>query len=221
MALIDNLIIRYHRLEDRVAIKDICADTGFLGKPIDPVFSDRELFADIMNGYYLKKEPEHTFVAEVDNQVVGYITGSVNRFAHLGLALNAIKPTTKAVSRLLTGKYEDSPQNKEFLNWLFTKAALEMPNHPKNAAHAHFNIIDGFRYEGIGTALIETAFKKLGPDLQSRGIKNLYGEVFAHQEKPEEYFINAGFNIYDKKESTLFRNHIEGPVHFLCITKEI
>jgi hypothetical protein len=38
--------LRVYRSEDLAAVRRICADTGFLGEPIDPVFEDRELFAD-------------------------------------------------------------------------------------------------------------------------------------------------------------------------------
>ena len=127
----------------------------------------------------------------------------------------------KAVYRQLTGKYKDRPQNKEFLKWLFTNAQSEIVKHPKNAAHAHFNIRDGFRDEGAGTALIETAFEALSPKLVERKINLIYGEVFAHPGKPKEYFKDAGFEIYNQKETTMFKDHVEGPVYLLCITKEI
>ena len=44
--------VRAYRPEDRAVIRRICADTGFLGKPIDPVFEDRELFADFLTAPY-------------------------------------------------------------------------------------------------------------------------------------------------------------------------
>src|SRR5471032_2926514 len=69
-------VIRPYRPEDRAAVRAICADTGFLGKPIDPVFEDRELFADYLTRYYTDVEPESTFVCEIDGVVKGYVMGS-------------------------------------------------------------------------------------------------------------------------------------------------
>ena len=40
------ILIRYYRAEDRAQVRQICAETGFLGDPVDPLFEDRELFAD-------------------------------------------------------------------------------------------------------------------------------------------------------------------------------
>jgi hypothetical protein len=42
--------VRPYRAHDLPAVRRICADTGFLGKPINPVFEDRELFADYLTG---------------------------------------------------------------------------------------------------------------------------------------------------------------------------
>src|SRR6201996_9450661 len=69
-------VIRPYRSGDRAAIRSICADTGFLGQPIAPVFEDRELFADYLTGYYTDGEPESTFVCEIDGEVKGYVMGS-------------------------------------------------------------------------------------------------------------------------------------------------
>src|SRR5450755_1721816 len=69
-------IVRPYRPEDRPAVRNICADTGFLGKPIDPVFEDRELFADYLTSYYTDAEPESTLVCELNGEVKGYLMGS-------------------------------------------------------------------------------------------------------------------------------------------------
>ena len=41
-----SVTIRSYRRADRQTIRQICCDTGFLGKPVDAIFQDRELFAD-------------------------------------------------------------------------------------------------------------------------------------------------------------------------------
>src|SRR5215472_710570 len=71
--------IRPYRRTDRQAIRQICCDTGFLGKPVDAIFQDRELFADLFTKPYLKHEPEWAFVAEAERQVVGYLLGSAGK----------------------------------------------------------------------------------------------------------------------------------------------
>ena len=57
-------LIRGYRRSDREAVRKLCCDTGFLGHPIDPVYEDRELFADFLTTYYTDHEPESCFLLE-------------------------------------------------------------------------------------------------------------------------------------------------------------
>ena len=70
------LIIRSYRASDRSAVRRLCCETGFLGEPIDPVYEDRQFFADFLTSYYLDHEPESSFVLEVDGEIRGYLLGS-------------------------------------------------------------------------------------------------------------------------------------------------
>jgi hypothetical protein len=70
--------VRPYDPQDREAVRRICCDTGFFGQPIDPLFLDRDLFADLMTGPYLDYEPEWAWVAESCGAVVGYLLASVH-----------------------------------------------------------------------------------------------------------------------------------------------
>ncbi|MCA1659115.1 MAG: GNAT family acetyltransferase, partial [Verrucomicrobiaceae bacterium] len=70
------LTIRSFCAADRATVRRLCCETGFLGEPIDPVFEDRELFADFLTTYYTDKEPESSFVLEVNGEISGYLLGS-------------------------------------------------------------------------------------------------------------------------------------------------
>ena len=65
------LVIRSYRASDREAVRRLCCQTGFLGEPIDPVYEDRELFADFLTTYYTDKEPESSFVLEIGGEICG------------------------------------------------------------------------------------------------------------------------------------------------------
>ena len=70
------VVVRKFERRDRDDVRFLCCQTGFLGKPIDPVFQDRELFADYLTSYYTDIEPESCFVLEQNGRVVGYLLGS-------------------------------------------------------------------------------------------------------------------------------------------------
>src|SRR5690349_14905436 len=71
-----NFASRKYRPSDRDIVRQLCCETGLLGTPIDPVFEDREIFADYLTAYYTDWEPESAFVLEVDGEVKGYLLGS-------------------------------------------------------------------------------------------------------------------------------------------------
>jgi len=68
--------IRKFQPADRARVRELCCETGFLGNPIDPVFEDREIFADYLTAYYTDWEPESAFVLLVNGEIRGYLLGS-------------------------------------------------------------------------------------------------------------------------------------------------
>ena len=74
--------VRSYRASDRDSVRALCCETGFLGNAIDPVFEDRELFADFLTDYYLRHEPDSAFVVIKDDILQGYILGSRHPFRH-------------------------------------------------------------------------------------------------------------------------------------------
>src|ERR1043165_9787703 len=74
--------IRSYRKSDREAVRRLCCQTGFLGEPIDPVYEDRQLFADFLTTYYTDHEPESSFVLEIDGEIRGYLLGSRKPLRH-------------------------------------------------------------------------------------------------------------------------------------------
>ncbi len=72
------VVIRNYRLEDRQELRRICYVTGYMGAPADWYWRDFPSFADIWTAYYTDREPESTFVAELDGRVIGYLLGCVD-----------------------------------------------------------------------------------------------------------------------------------------------
>ena len=75
MSQTPELNVRPYTPADREAIRQICCETGYSGAPIDPVFTDRDVFADFFTRYYTDCEPESSFVAEDNGRIIGYILG--------------------------------------------------------------------------------------------------------------------------------------------------
>ena len=80
MTTSSQFIIRSYRSSDREAVRRLCCQSGFLGEAIDPVYEDRELFADFLTTYYTDHEPQSSFVIEKDGELHGYLLGSRRPF---------------------------------------------------------------------------------------------------------------------------------------------
>src|SRR6187551_1653888 len=98
MATEKRFTLRKFQPADRARVRELCCETGFLGNPIDPVFEDRQLFADYLTAYYTDWEPESSFVLLVNGEIRGYLLGSrqplrqqiYNFYANIALFLRGI-----------------------------------------------------------------------------------------------------------------------------------
>jgi hypothetical protein len=163
---------RPYRRSDRNAIRELCCETGFLGEPIDPVFSDRELFADYLTSYYTDWEPESTWVGVVDGKVVGYLTAcgrwNLNR---LWSFLIIFKLAAHALARLAMGRYNAG--DRKYMKWIITQGWRETPPAPRQSAHFHFNASKGHRRMNMMRDLMVTMYQ----ELWKRGVPQIYGQM--------------------------------------------
>jgi GNAT superfamily N-acetyltransferase len=210
--------VRPYTPRDREAVRRICCETGYSGEPIDPVFGDRDVFADFFTRYYTDFEPESAWVAEVGGEVVGYLIGCCRFRYHAWvekfLLLVVIAP--KAVWRFCTGRYNQA--SRKFLFWSCGKATGETPSAPKRSAHFHFNILSAYRNTGIGYKLFFTFYKQL----QVRGVAQVYGQIQTFDDRRAiRIFERYGFTEFDRKELTKFKDFQEKKVYCSTLVKKV
>jgi hypothetical protein len=209
--------IRPYRPEDRAAVRRICADTGFLGRPIDPVFEDRELFADYLTGYYTRVEPASLLVCELDGVVRGYLMGCrrpLIKQAYQAIANVAV--AAKAIHRCYARPYNES--SRTFLRWVLRNAWRELPVAPRNTPHFHINILPEAKSVASTRALIQ-AFLTF---LHARGHRSVCGQMvtFATR-RTEALFSRYGFRVVDQVEVTKYRGHYGGRVLLSTVVKDL
>jgi ribosomal protein S18 acetylase RimI-like enzyme len=210
--------VRPFRESDREAFCRLCCDTGFLGDPMDVLFQDRELFADLFTRPYLDYEPEWVLVAEVHGQVVGYLTGSVCKHFDVVLLWSGLRTTLKMLLRLARGRYGRHPRSRRFIRWLLTAGFREQPKHPRDAAHLHIQIDKRYRGRGIGRQLWERYEK----ELRAIGMTQCYGAFFSYpQRRPEVAYSRYGFTVFDRRPTTMFQPEIREPVEVVCVCKKL
>jgi ribosomal protein S18 acetylase RimI-like enzyme len=219
--------VRSYRPSDREAIRRLCCNTGFLGNPVDPLFQDRTLFADLFTEPYLEREPEWALVAEAPEwalvaeargRVIGYLLGSIDPHFDRWLLLSGFQTVSRMLLRLATGRYSNHPRSRKFIRWLLTAGLREQPQHPPQSAHLHFNLDCGYRGRGLAQLL----WRNFESRLKARGIKRCYGSFFSYGHcKPELAYLRYGFRCYDRCLTTLFQPEISGKVEVVCVMKAL
>jgi hypothetical protein len=210
-------VIRPYRPGDRAAIRRICADTGFLGKPIDPVFEDRELFADYLVNYYLDAEPESTFVCELDGVVQGYVMGSrfprrKARYEARHLPLLALRGTWRCFTRPY------GAASRGYIRWILTQARREVPPAPPKMPHMHFNILPKGRSVAATRELLDIFFAHL----RDHGEIGVYGQVVSYGvRRGERMFARYGFRVIDQREVTKYREFYPERVELFTVVKDL
>jgi ribosomal protein S18 acetylase RimI-like enzyme len=210
-----NFVIRAYRPSDRETVRRLCCETGFLGNPIDPVFEDRELFANFLTGYYTDWEPESAFVIEAHGEVTGYLLGSrhphrqqfYNLYQNLGLFL-------RGLSRYW--RYSDA--SRRFVHWILTQGWREVPAAPRRTAHFHINLLPEARNVASTRALMDAYLKYL----HEHGEKRVYGQMVTFESRRgARMFERYGFRVINRAEISKYRRLHPEPVFLCTVIKDL
>ncbi|HEY5741008.1 MAG TPA: hypothetical protein VIS99_00595 [Terrimicrobiaceae bacterium] len=215
MPLPPGLLVRKFESRDREAIRFLCCQTGFLGKPIDPVFQDRELFADYLTSYYTDIEPESCFVLEQNSRVVGYLLGSrrPSRQQIYSFFQN-IRLFLRAVSRY---RGYNRP-TREFIGWILRNSWREVPAAPRRTAHFHFNVLPEAQ-SVMGTGAMMNAYFDY---LREKGEKTVFGQIVTFESRRGAKVLERyGFRVIEKREITKWRDKHPEPVYLTTVIKQL
>ena len=209
--------VRPYRPDDLDAVRRICADTGFLGNPIDPVFEDRELFADYLTGYYTRFEPEALLVCEVDGEIRGYLMGCRRPLLKQAYQFVAnFIVAGKALYRCLRRPYNRA--SRRFLGWVLMNSWREVPATPRNTPHLHMNVLPDARSVRNTRILIRTFLDFL----RSHDCRSVYGHMVTHSgRRSEGLFKRYGFRVIDRVEVTKYRSMHNGRVLLCTVVKDL
>ncbi|MFZ5800515.1 MAG: GNAT family N-acetyltransferase [Candidatus Omnitrophota bacterium] len=192
------IIIRNFTPEDKEAVREICADTAFMGAPVEHFFTDRRAFVDLAISYYTDFEPQSLFVAQADKEVVGYLAGCKDTRQYKRIFSQHILPVV--VVRLIFSPAILRIKNLRFF-WAGVKSLLKgelrRPDCLKAfPAHLHINIREGFRKQGIGLKLIERYLEYL----KAEGVNGLH--LYSFSPGGQSFFQRIGFKpIFSRRIS--------------------
>jgi L-amino acid N-acyltransferase YncA len=208
-------IIRSYRGSDREAVRKLCCDTGFLGEPIDPVYEDRQLFADFLTTYYTEWEPESSFVIESDGEIRGYLLGCRKPLRNqLYSFWQNVSLFLKALSRYF--RYHE--RSRRFIRWALVHGWREVPAAPRRVPHFHVNLLPDARKMSTTRALMSAYLSYL----YRCGEKRVYGQIVTFESRRgEKMFERYGFKVLNRAEITKYKAFYPESVYLSTVIKTL
>ena len=211
----ERFVVRAYQPFDREAVRDLCCRTGFLGKPIDPVFEDRELFADFLTDYYLTCEPDSAFVVTIDKAVEGYLLGCRFPRRHQIFSVRqAVSLGAKALFRLARYKAE----SRRYIRWIALNAWREVPDAPRHVGHFHMNFLPELKRIAVFRAVLEHYLRFLADNR----VKQISAQMVTFDERRTlNLFERYGFRVLNRSRISKFKRFTSEPVYLSTIIKDI
>jgi hypothetical protein len=207
--------IRSYRQSDREAVRHLCCQTGFLGEPIDPVYEDRELFADFLTTYYTDHEPESSFVLEINGEICGYLLGSRQPLLN---QLYSFQQNVVLFCRALLRYLRYNQRSRRFIRWMFSHGWREVPAAPRRTPHFHINLLPEARKVSTTRALIGAYLSYL----YRCGEKRVYGQVVTFESRRgEKMFERYGFRVLNRAEITKYKAFYPESVYLSTVVKNL
>jgi ribosomal protein S18 acetylase RimI-like enzyme len=208
-------IIRSLRPSDREAIRRLCCNTGFLGEPIDPVYEDRQLFADFLTTYYTDHEPESSFVVEIDGEIRGYLLGSRKPLRN---QLYSFWQNVSLFLKALSRYFRYSERSRRFIRWTLVHGWREVPAPPRRVPHFHINLLPEARKMSTTRALMSAYLSYL----YRCGEKRVYGQIVTFESRRgERMFERYGFKVLNRGEITKYKAYYPQSVYVSTVIKNL
>lgn len=207
--------IRSYQPADRDAVRRLCCATGFLGEPIDPVYEDRELFADFLTTYYTDHEPGSSFVIEVDGELRGYLLGSRKPLRN---QIYSFYQNVCLFLRALMRYRRYNERSRRFILWILMNGWREVPAAPRRTPHFHINLLPDARKVSTTRALLSAYFSYL----YRSGEKRVYGQIVTFESRRgEKMFERYGFKVLNRAEITKYKSFYPQSVYLSTVIKNL
>jgi hypothetical protein len=209
------LVIRSYRSSDRAAVRDLCCRTGFLGEPIDPVYQDRELFADFLTTYYTDHEPESSFVLEMGGEICGYLLGSRRPLFN---QLYSFQQNLVLGFRAMLRFRRYNEHSRRFIRWVLSQGWREVPAAPRRTPHFHINLLPDARKMSTTRALMSAYLSYL----YRCGERQVFGQIVTFESRRgEKMFERYGFRVMNRAEITKYKAFYPESVYLSTVIKNL
>ncbi len=211
--MMEEIIIRRYKDQDRSFIRNIAWDTAFIGDSASIFFSSKDILADFLTSYFTDYEPESCFVAEHGGKVVGYLIGAksvrkLNRIFQLKILLRLLG---RFIFKGVLFKKKDTVF---ILNCLMSllRQEFKMPDFLNDyPATLHINLDKDWRNLHAGSRLISAYLDYLTEE-QIKGV-----HLATMSSNAAEFFKKQGFVLLYEGKRSYYRYllHKDIPIYIL------
>ena len=183
--------VRPYEPRDREAVRRICCETADRGGPVEAFFSDRDVFADFVTGYYTAYEAQSLWVAEQGGQVIGYLTGCLDtrRCRRLTACVIVPRASVKALGRGALWSRATWRLAWAGLQTLLRGGGHARPSLERYPAHLHINLLRAFRGRRVGLGLVE----RFMAQAQAAGVRGVHVAIRGDNPPSRRFFERLGF----------------------------
>lgn len=195
------IIVRICKPEDRRAVREISVQSSIFGEYIEQKLLSEEIVADLLTSYFIEYEPRYCFVAEKNNEVVGYLLGSIDVPEMRKVVRNKVMPylIKKIFQDSLIFNSTNFRLMKNVLKSYF-KGEFKVSDFAQEyRATLHVNISPLHRGKMIGSLLVYHFLQIL----KERQVEGIHFGVLS--EKGKGFFERLGFKTLFSGEYTFLR----------------
>jgi ribosomal protein S18 acetylase RimI-like enzyme len=198
------VLIRPYQPADRQAVRTICCDTADGGEPVENFFHDREFIADLVTWYYTDFEPQFSWVAEHEGQVIGYLNGCLDsrRFTRVEAWRIAPAAIGRAVLRGALFRRETWRWFRAMGRTWRSGSARRDDALRLYPAHLHVNVRSGFRGERVGERLVGKFFDQV----KAARLPGIHASVRGDNAPGCRFFERMGFTEVARYRMILPKN---------------
>lgn len=207
-----NLVVRPYKPEDRTAVQEIFLMTAYNGHPSINFIDDGGWLFDAMVSYYVTFEPDCCYVAELNGQVVGYLTGAKDTQTYQKVWVRKILPRLLwkffTLGLFLQGRVWGFLVNT-LRSWVRGEFDLPTKSFYYYPAHFHINLRPLYQNKGIGSQLVSTFLTQL----KSQKVNGVYVRT-CRPDPSHPFFEKLNFFLYAKQDFTLWE-YLESRPYYL------
>ncbi len=210
--------IRPLEKEDRPAVRSICISTGYKGRPLQltDFFRDHVLFNLLFCDHFLKHQQQYCFVAEKNEEIVGYILGTPDNAAwELEFVWRTIPQVVWRIIFVTWYRYPRSLGTICFFLRHYPKRMLSDAEMRQYPATLHMNVAPGKQGGGIGGKLMEAFVERM----VAVGVGGVHLRTTSENIAAINFYIKSGFKLITERPGPIWPDH--SPASNLCFAKEL